>query len=312
MFGLCAGRVPFLIEPIEVRIVIRNPLLDRLPRGLDGLHGVDVERRWWWAGKLDDAFPETLEAEEKFDLFRLAEGADRLHGARAAGTLNGITTPNLEDEVAPEGAHVASPTLGRCGDEEDLGGRCFGGRSLGLGWRDDAVGNGGGLPARFVGVEAVVANGLLAFGREMKKGSGNEVGGFEDLEVALGGVVAFGAVDDGFGAGVPSDFLEGERMAEQIFRQTLATGVVVGGDEFFAAVVDAEAGVFPGKEIGQLFGADEFGVTKSVEEAVAEEFDGGREIFGGHAVEATVGGEESVGGKDVKMGVKDEVVTKGV
>ena len=247
MFALCAVRVPFLIEPIEVRIVIGDPLFNGLPRGLDGLHGVDVERRWWWAGKLDDAFPETLEAEEKFDLFRLAEGADRLHGARAAGTLNGITTPNLEDEVAPEGAHVASPTLGRCGDEEDLGGRCFGGRSLGLGWRDDAVGNGGGLPARFVGVEAVVANGLLTFGREMKKGSGNEVGGFEDLEVALGGVVAFGAVDDGFGAGVPSDFLEGERMAEQIFRQTLATGVVVGGDEFFAAVVDAEAGVFPGK-----------------------------------------------------------------
>lgn len=89
MFGLCAGRVPFLIEPIEVRIVIGDPLLDRLPRGLDGLHGVDVERRWWRAGKLDDAFPETLEAEEKFDLFRLAEGADRLHGARAAGTLDG-------------------------------------------------------------------------------------------------------------------------------------------------------------------------------------------------------------------------------
>ena len=81
----------------------------------------------------------------------------------------------------------------------------------------------------------------------MRRGGGDDVGGCEVLEVVLGGVVAFGAVDDGFGAGVPSDFLEGERMAEQIFRQTLATGVVVGGDEFFAAVVDAEAGVFPGK-----------------------------------------------------------------
>ena len=101
-------------------------------------------------------------------------------------------------------------------------------------------------------------------------------------------------------------------MAEQIFRQTLATGVVVGGDEFFAAVVDAEAGVFPGKEIGQLFGADEFGVTESVEKAVTEEFDGGSKVVGGHAVEAAIRGEESVGGKDVKMGVKDEVVTKGV
>lgn|GEM_PF-1112669 len=311
-FRLCAGRVPFLIEPIEVRIVIGDPLLDRLPRGLDGLHGVDVERRWWRAGKLYDSFPETLEAEEKFDLFRLAEGADRLHGARAEGTLDGITTPNLEDEIAPEGAHVASPTLGRCGDEKDLGGRWFFDWSLRLGWRDDAVGNGGGLAARFVGVEAVVANGLLAFGREMKKGSGNEVGCFEDLEVALGGVVAFGAVDDGFGGGVPSDFLEGERMAEEILGEAFATSGVVGGDEFFAAVVYVEAGVFPGEEVGEFGGTDEFDVAEGVEEAVAEEFDGGSEIFGGHAVEAAVGGKESVGGKDVKMRVENEVVTKGV
>jgi len=86
----------------------------------------------------------------------------------------------------------------------------------------------------------------------------------------------------------------------------------VGGDGLFAAVVDAEAGVFPGEEIGQLFGADEFGVTESVEEAVAEEFDGGTEIFSGHAVEATVGGEESVGSEKVEVRVEDEVVAEGV
>ena len=240
-FRLCAGRVPFLIEPIEVRIVIRNPLLDRLPRRFDGLHGVDVEGRWWRAGKLDDAFPKALEAEEELDFFAAKESANWFHGPRAAGTLEGITTPNLENEIAPEGAHVASPTLGRCGNEEDLGGRRIFGGNLGLGWRDDAVGSRRGLPARFVGVEAVVADGLLTFWREVKKGGGDEVGGFEDLKVAFGVVVALGAVDDGFGGGVPGDFLEGERMAEQIFRQTLATGGVVGGDGLFAAVVDIEA-----------------------------------------------------------------------
>ena len=103
-------------------------------------------------------------AEEKFDLFRLAKGADRLHGARAEGTLDGITTPNLENEIAPEGAHVASPTLGRCGNEEDLRGRRIFGGNLGLGWRDDAVGSRRGLPARFIGVDAVVADRLLTFG----------------------------------------------------------------------------------------------------------------------------------------------------
>ena len=70
--------------------------------------------------------------------------------------------------------------------------------------------------------------------------------------------------------------------------------------------------MFPGKEIGQLFGADEFGGTESGEKAVTEEFDGGSKVVGVHAVEAAIRGEEAIGGKDVKMGVKDEVVTKGV
>ena len=48
---------------------------------------------------------------------------------------------------------------------------------------------------------------MLAFGREVEQRGGNEVGSLEDLEVALGGVVALGAVDDGFGCFVPGDFL---------------------------------------------------------------------------------------------------------
>ena len=66
--------------------------------------------------------------------------------------------------------------------------------------------------------------------------------------------MAFGAVDDGLGGGVPSDFLEGERMAQKVFRQTLATGAVVGGHGFFAAVGEIHnrpfgtrvAGISPG------------------------------------------------------------------
>jgi len=34
-------------------------------------------------------------------------------------------------------------------------------------------------------------------------------------------------------------------MAEEIFGETSAAGGVVGGDGFFAAVVDVEAAVFP-------------------------------------------------------------------
>ena len=55
-----------------------------------------------------------------------------------------------------------------------------------------------------------------------------------------------------------------------------------------------------------------FAVAQGLEETVAEEFDGGGEVFGGHAVEAAVGGEEAVSGEDVEVGVEDEVVAKGV
>ena len=124
------------------------------------------------------------------------------------------------------------------------------------------------LAAGFVGVEAVVADGLLALEREMVDNGGDEVGDFEDFEVSLGGVVALGAVDDGLGGGVPSDFLEGERMAEEIFGEALAAFGVVGGDGFFAAVVDVETGVFPGEEVGEAAGADVFAVAQGLEEAV--------------------------------------------
>jgi hypothetical protein len=60
----------------------------------------------------------------------------------------------------------------------------------------------------------VVADGLLAFGREVEEGGGDEVRSLEDLEVALGVVVAFGAVDDGLGGGVPGDLLEGGVFAK--------------------------------------------------------------------------------------------------
>ena len=127
------------------------------------------------------------------------------------------------------------------------------------------------MASGFVGVEAVVADGLLALGREVEESGSDEVGGLEDLEVAFGVVVAFGAVDDGLGGGVPGDLLEGEGMAEEVFGEAFAAGVVVGGDGLFAAIVDVESGVFPGEEVGELAGTDEFGVAEGVEEVVAEE-----------------------------------------
>ena len=45
---------------------------------------------------------------------------------------------------------------------------------------------------------------------------------------------------------------------------------------------------------------------------MAEEFDGRGEVFGRHAVEAAVRGEESIGGEDMQVGMEEEVVPEGV
>ena len=34
-----------MVELVEVRFVVGDPLLDRLPRRFDGFHGLDIE--WW-------------------------------------------------------------------------------------------------------------------------------------------------------------------------------------------------------------------------------------------------------------------------
>ena len=52
------------------------------------------------------------------------------------------------------------------------------------------------MAAGFVGVKAVVAHGLFSLGREVVDDGGDEIGGFENFKVSLGGVVTFGAIDD--------------------------------------------------------------------------------------------------------------------
>ena len=54
----------------------------------------------------------------------------------------------------------------------------------------------------------------MAFGREVEKSGGDEVRALEVLEVALGGVMANGAVDNGLGGGAPGDVLKGGVLAK--------------------------------------------------------------------------------------------------
>jgi len=58
-------------------------------------------------------------------------------------------------------------------------------------------------------------------------------------------------------------------MAQKVLSEAFAAGAVMGGHGFFAAVVDVEAGVLPGEQVGEFLRADEFGLAEGVEEAMA-------------------------------------------
>jgi hypothetical protein len=105
--GIGIGGIPRTVEPVKVGFVVRNPFLNRQPGWLDGFHGLDIEGRRWRAGELDNAFPQAVEAEEKFDLLGALYGTCEFHGSLAAGALERIGTPDFENEVAPEGTHGA-------------------------------------------------------------------------------------------------------------------------------------------------------------------------------------------------------------
>jgi hypothetical protein len=142
-------------------------------------------------------------------------------------------------------------------------------------------------------------------------GGGKEIGGFEDFEVALGFPTAPGAVENGMGFGIPMDFLEGKRCAQKILGEALAALGIAGGDGFFTGV-DVKTAVFPGEKFCDFLCADQFCGAQCVEEAMAEEFGDGSEGFLGHGMETALFVEESVGGEDMEMGMKDEVIAEGV
>ena len=71
-----------LVEQVEtqLRIVVWDPFADGLPRRFDGFEGFDVEgrvRRW---REVDDALPQSVEAEEELDFTGADDGADALQG----------------------------------------------------------------------------------------------------------------------------------------------------------------------------------------------------------------------------------------
>ena len=84
---------------------------------------------------------------------------------------------------------------------------------------------------------------------------GQEVGGGEDLEVAVDLGIEPGAVDDDVRGPFQGHLLDGERVAQDVLGQVLQVRLGLGRDAL--ASVDIEAAVFPGVEDMDPFGRKE-------------------------------------------------------
>lgn len=182
-----------------------------------------------------------------------------------------------------------------------LGGRHLGARPAGFGVESPA----------FVGIEAVIANRLLALGRDVLDEGGEEVGRGEDLVVFLGVPTALGAVNNFFGGGVPGDLFEGEGSAQEILCKPASAFGIVGGDRFFSGV-EAEATVGPGEKLAGFFLADEFFLMQRGDEAVAKQVGEWLDAFDGQEMEAARAIDEDACGEDVEVRMEIEVIAKGL
>ena len=73
--------------------------------------------------------------------------------------------------------------------------------------------------AHLVAVPAIVADHLRALVRDMLRDGGQEVGGGEDLEVAVDLGIEAGAVDHHVGRGLQRHFLHGEGIPQDVMGQ---------------------------------------------------------------------------------------------
>jgi len=160
--GIISCWFSFLIEPIEIRFVIGNPFFDGLPRRLDANDRFNIKGRRWRARKVDDALPATVESEEEFNFLPAQKESKGFHKPLTARAAERISTPDFEDEIAPEGKHVAGSTSRRGGNEKYLDGLGVIGLGLLFGGVDGGEVGGRCDTSGFIGVNAVVADGLLS------------------------------------------------------------------------------------------------------------------------------------------------------
>ena len=98
-----------MVELVEVRFVVGDPLLDRLPRRFDGFHGLDIE---WWRRRA----PACIVALRGLGSRRHVTRGD---GAQVAGELSACTTI-MDSGTTPQGhatvllMSAASEIAGQC------------------------------------------------------------------------------------------------------------------------------------------------------------------------------------------------------
>ncbi len=107
-----------------------------------------------------------------FNFLATQHGPHDFHGAGTARALERIPTPDLENEITPQGTHQSSAALGRRLDKKEFSlpqRVLYCNRTFLIGCRRTSLTNGRGRLPRpascLVGIDAIVSDGLLAFGR---------------------------------------------------------------------------------------------------------------------------------------------------
>ena len=181
--------------------------------------------------------PGTQMAKDLLDDPFVVNDGDDTHGVVADRAAERVDVPDPQDEVAPA---FGGQFEGRGRGEAGTANHQFRGQST----LAEA--------AHFVGVPAVVADHLGALVGDVLGDGGEEVGGGEELEIAIDFGVKPGAVGDGVVGGFESHLLDREWVAQDVLGEVLEIGLVFGGDGLSG--MEVEAAVFPGIE--KMIGVD--------------------------------------------------------
>ncbi len=251
-------------------------------------------------GPPDRVFPEVEMSENLLDRFVMVNQRNQPHLAAAFRTEQRVNIPCFLDQLAPSARGDFAADLGEWGRQLE-------GSLASLRMTCQPFGT---RPAGFVAVIAVVFYGLRAFFGDVLRNGGEKVGSGEDLEIAAGGRVQSGMVDDPAAVGNVGHLLHGEGMTEDVLGQIFEFGAVVA--RHWVAAEKVESAVFPLHELMHERGREHFSLDQEPEDPGSKQATQGAKCGAKQRDECSGPVEQAVGGNGMDVGMEIEIVAKGV